>query len=289
MHKLLKMEKKIDIQGLYTFFYFEHSKDFHYIGEKHDFWELVYVDSGEIYAVSDNDGFVLSQGDLIFHKPMEFHGMTAVKEKPHNVLVATFETQSPAMNFFVKKIFTLNSNQKKMLSFFLEKMKNSIGINFYIKQDNEIKLSAEQALEYQMGIDYLECFLLELMRESESAKRIEKISSLAKKNVENAFADAIKEYLEENVYSTLTLDNVCRRFNMSKSYICQIFKNETGTSVIDYYISLKMKEAKLLIREGKYNFTQISEKLGYNSLHHFTRIFKAKEKMSPSLYEKSIK
>ena len=101
--------------------------------------------------------------------------------------------------------------------------------------------------------------------------------------------DLPKEYLEENVYSTLTLDNVCRRFNMSKSYICQIFKNETGTSVIDYYISLKMKEAKLLIREGKYNFTQISEKLGYNSLHHFTRIFKAKEKMSPSLYEKSIK
>ncbi len=289
MYNFLKIEKTIDIQGLYTFFYFEHSKDFHYIGEKHDFWEFVYVDSGEIYAVSDNDGFVLSQGDVIFHKPMEFHGMTSVKNKPHNVIVVTFETKSPAIEFFTKKIFTLNSRQRKLLSYLLEEMKNSVGMNFFSDKDKDVKFSREQLWAYQIGIEYLECFLLELMRESEAVKRTEKINSLAKKNVENALVDSIKGYLEENIYSSISLDDICTKFSMSKSYICQLFKNETGSSIINYYIGLKIKEAKLLIREGKYNFTQISEKLGYTSLHHFTRIFKTKEKMSPSLYEKSIK
>lgn len=289
MHVLLKMEKEITIDGLYTFFYSEHPRDFRYIGEKHNFWELVYVDSGEIYAVADNNGYLLSQGNVIFHKPMEFHGMTAVNNRPHNVLVVTFETQSPAMEFFSKKIFMLNSHQKKLLSNFLEEIKRTVGIIFVGGDTPDKKLTREQQWSYQIGIQCLERFLLELMRESTLIKRTDKISTLAKKNVENALVDSIKDYLQENIYSTLTLDDICRQFSMSKSYICQLFKNETGSSVIDYYIELKIKEAKFLIREGNLNFTQISEKLGYTSLHHFTRIFKTKEKMSPSLYEKSIK
>ena len=144
-------------------------------------------------------------------------------------------------------------------------------------------------LVFQLLYNFLEHFLIELMRESNQVKRTDKIDRIAKKNVKNALVDSIKEYLQNNICSTLTLDDVCRKFNMSKSCICQIFKNETGSGIIDYYINLKIKEAKFLIREGELNFTQVSEKLGYSSLHHFTRIFKTREKMSPSLYEKSIK
>jgi len=289
MYVLLNMNKEINIEGLYTFFYSEHPKDFRYVGEKHDFWEFVYVDSGEIYAVADNNGYLLSQGNIIFHKPMEFHGMTAVNNRPHNVLVVTFETKSPAMEFFAKKIFMLNSHQKKLLSQFLEETRKTFGVFFVAKDTPDLQLTHEQKWSYQIAIQCLEHFLLELMRESTMVKRTDKISNLAKKNVENALVDSIKEYLQNNIYSTLTLEDICRQFSMSKSYICQLFKNETGTSVIDSYIGLKIKEAKFLIREGNLNFTQIAEKLGYTSLHHFTRIFKTKEKMSPSLYEKSIK
>ena len=289
MYSCLQMEKELDVKGLYTFFYFEHSKDFHYIGEKHDFWELVYVDSGEICAVSDNDGFLLSQGNVIFHKPMEFHGMTAVKNMPHNVLITTFECKSPAVDFFTKKIFTLNSKQKKMLGVFLEEMRRTFGGNFDSSNIGEISFDRAERCSYQLGVQYLEAFLLELMRENTAVKRTEKISSFAKKNVENAFVQSIKDFLAESLYSTLTLDEVCHNFKMSKSYICELFKNEVGVGVIDYYIGLKINEAKFLIREGKLNFTEIAERLGYSSLHHFTRMFKAKVKMSPSMYEKSIK
>ena len=76
---------------------------------------------------------------------------------------------------------------------------------------------------------------------------------------------------------------------MNKSYLCQLFKNETESGIIDYYINLKIKEAKFLIRKGNLNFTQIAEKLGYSSLHHFTRTFKATEKMSPQVISKCHK
>ena len=288
MDGFFELNKNIHIEGLYSFFYFEHGKDFYYVGEKHDFWELVYVDSGEISAVADNNGYILSQGDVIFHKPMEFHGMTSVNGKPHNVFILTFEIKSQAMDFFKKKIFKVNSKQKKILATCLEEMRNAFGSSF-TRRGGITKLSQQQEWAYQIGISCIERFLLELMRESTLVRSTENENQIAKKNIENALVTSIKDYMYENIYNSITLEDICKKFCMSKSYICQLFKNETGTSVIDYYIGLKMTEAKYMIREGRLNFTQISERLGYASLHHFTRIFKTKEKMSPSLYEKSIK
>ena len=56
-----------------------------------------------------------------------------------------------------------------------------------------------------------------------------------------------------------------------------------------HYIDLKITCAKCLIREGKLNFTQISEKLQFSSIHHFTRSFKCRTQKTPSAYEKSLK
>ncbi len=290
MFRLLRLKKEIHIEGLYTFFYFEHGRDFRYVGERHDFWEMVYVDHGEISAVSDNTAYTLPQGNVIFHRPMEFHGMTAVNNKPHNVLVVTFETKSPAMEQFAKKIFTVQTHAKKILSRMLNEMTIALGPQYNRTENDEpLVLQDEKARAYQIGILQLENFLLELLRDNQSVDRAEKQSQLAKKNVENAMADAIKDYLAAHIYTSISLGDVCRHFHMSRSYICQLFKNETGRGVIDYYIYLKIKEAKLLIREGQLNFTQIAEKLGYTSLQHFTRSFQSRENMSPSRYEKSIK
>ncbi len=286
MHRLLKSEKQINIEGIYTFFYLEHSRSYHYVGERHNFWEFVYVDSGEITAVADSNCYILSQGDVIFHKPMEFHGMAAVNNKPHNVLVITFEANSPSMNFFADKIFNVNSKQKKILSQILTEFRNVFGTSYNSSESKAFTLSNEQARAYQIGLQHIEYFLLELIRTDNTIRQAE--NKLAKKNIENAIVTSVKDYLSKNLYTNITIADICEHFNMSKSYISQLFKNETGMGIIDYYIDLKIREAKLLIRQGSLNFTQIAERLGYTSLQHFTRMFKKRTKISPSLYEKSI-
>ena len=149
--------------------------------------------------------------------------------------------------------------------------------------------TAENDVAFQLGTAHLERSLIELMRENTSLEKDIKINSEAKKNIENAMADSIKEYLESNIFNNISLMDICRHYSISKSYVCRIFKNETGKSIIDYYIDLKIAKAKLMIRKGELNFTQISEKLGYASIHHFTRSFKGKTGMSPSVYEKSVR
>ena len=54
------------------------------------------------------------------------------------------------------------------------------------------------------------------------------------------------------------------------------------------FLDLKLKEAKRLIRESSLNFTEISELLGFNSLHYFSRLFKERVGMTPSEYARSV-
>ncbi|MDO4744522.1 MAG: helix-turn-helix transcriptional regulator, partial [Clostridia bacterium] len=156
------------------------------------------------------------------------------------------------------------------------------------QKGNAAELISKNHDAYQLGLLHLEHLIIDLIRENNSFGHTKTEYSEEKKNVENAFVDSIKDYLAQSVYKSLTLADVCEHFNMSKSYICRVFKSETGESVVDFYIQLKIKEAKLLIRKGDLNFTQISEVLGYTSIHHFTRSFKSKTGMSPSAYEKSV-
>ena len=158
-YKCLESEKYIHIKGLYTFFYFEHGSNYFFPGEQHDFWELVYVDSGKISAVADNFGYIVEQGEIIFHKPNEFHTLASSPNEPHNILVTTFETNSPAMDFFKNKIFTLNSKQKKILSLMLEEMKKAFLDG---RLDNKIHDEAQllDKASYQLGIGHLEHLLI---------------------------------------------------------------------------------------------------------------------------------
>lgn len=62
-----------------------------------------------------------------------------------------------------------------------------------------------------------------------------------------------------------------------------------GISIIQYYISLKIEESKKLISQNKYSYTEIAEMLNINSVHYFSRLFKAHTQMTPSEYARSIK
>jgi quercetin dioxygenase-like cupin family protein len=109
MFKMQSIKKEIEISGFNSIYYFEFGKDFSHTPEKHNFWEMVYVDSGKINAVTNGIGLTLSQGQVIFHRPMEIHAHVSNKVVPNNMLVVSFTTKSTSMDFFDKKIFSLDN------------------------------------------------------------------------------------------------------------------------------------------------------------------------------------
>lgn len=110
------LKEELRIKKIVTIHYFEYAKDYVFEGETHDFWELLVVDKGEVEIMADTKGYKLKQGEIIFHKPKEFHNVWANGKVAPNLIVVAFECNSAAISYFENKILTISDLEKNLLA-----------------------------------------------------------------------------------------------------------------------------------------------------------------------------
>lgn len=289
MFEMQKIKYDIEITGFHSIYYFEFGKDFSHTPERHNFWEMVYVDSGRINAVTNGIGCTLEQGQAIFHEPMEIHAHVSDNRVPNNMLVISFTCDSEIMKFFKKKTFTLDKLGKTLLSLFLEEAKNALGKipDDYHNTDN-LRFTSAVIGSSQLLQCYLTELLIHLVRSGSAFSKSVSSDKASRDIANNSMSELICEYMKENIYSALTLRDICRHFLSGKTRLCEIFHESMGESPMEYYMNLKIKEAKKLLREKNYSVSQISDMLGYSSIHNFSRAFKKAVGFSPTAYSKKI-
>ncbi len=87
--------------------------------------------------------------------------------------------------------------------------------------------------------------------------------------------------------NSLTLSSVSERFGVSCSYLTRIMKQKTGCGFSDYLGSLRVSAAERLLAATDYNVSQISDMVGYSTLHYFSRAFKNRTGLSPNAYRRA--
>ena len=87
------LEDVLSVENVISFHYYEYAR--HYIGfmESHDFWEMVYVNSGTIQCNAGSQTMELGQGQAIFHPPMEQHQLVSVG-KDSSIFIISFTNTS---------------------------------------------------------------------------------------------------------------------------------------------------------------------------------------------------
>ena len=286
----LSFEKVINVEKIITIFYMELSKSFSYEGERHDFWEMVYIDKGEMICTADKNRFVLKSGEMTFHKPNEFHNLSGDNSVAPNVSIITFQCKSRAMRYFEGKIFKLDAQEKGLLS-----MLFSEGLSCYRLMDERNpllqKLVKKQSAPYgssQMTKNLLEVFLIRLCRHTDVITKKMR-QSVVIDGVDVPYqAKEIVDFLRSNVYNKITVQDIVRHTGKSESTVKALFAQYRSNGIMQYYNSLKIKEARRLIREGKYNMAQISDMLHFDNPQYFSKCFKKFTNMTPREYKASI-
>jgi YesN/AraC family two-component response regulator len=97
---------------------------------------------------------------------------------------------------------------------------------------------------------------------------------------------AILNYINTNVTKNITLNTICEHFELSKQYVCRLFKQHLQCSVNDVIVAHKMNSAGEYLQFTTLNITQIAEKLGFENIYYFSRKFKSFYGISPSEYRK---
>lgn len=290
------LRDSIAIKKIYTIHYFEYMNDFSFPGEAHDFWELVCVDKGEAGITSGDAYCVLKRGDVVFHEPNEFHAVRATGKTAPNLVVVSFECSSEAMHFFRKKILQIDEAERNLLAEIVIEARRCFDCRLDDPYLQNMPLKEPDAFGAEQLIRLnLEHLLIHMIRRYSNPLPLKRRPprTLPQKSTKNRsdedLFNRVVDYLEANLDGRVTIEQICRENLIGRSQLQKIFREQSSLGIIEYFSLMKINAAKQLIRTNKMNFTQISEHLGYTSIHYFSRQFKKVTGMTPSEYASSIK
>ncbi len=104
---------------------------------------------------------------------------------------------------------------------------------------------------------------------------------------ENQLIVHAKNYIQENCHRDLSLDEVSRKMDLSPYYFSKLFKEETGTTFVEYMTGLRIQRAQELLLMEEHSMKEICARVGYSDPNYFSRIFKKNTGMTPTEYRES--
>jgi len=96
--------------------------------------------------------------------------------------------------------------------------------------------------------------------------------------------DDLVNYITINFSKKHTLADLSERFNVSQTYICDLFSKHYNSTFTIFITNLRMTEAVRLTLETDTPLKEIAIYCGYSKYSHFCKVFKNSYGKSPSLY-----
>ncbi len=266
----IPLKNIVTIHRIVTLIHNDFSPTYQTKGESHDFWEIVYVDRGELYLRGGEREHLLKQGEIIFHQPNEFHSVRCDGTHSASVFIVSFDCRSPAMRFFREKVMEVPRELRPILQLLTEECNQSFHLCSHpLRQTDAPPLGGQQLIR-----NYLECFLIRLMRAASDEGNPQETFFPSQEHLESSLAEDIENYLKARLCERITLEDLCREFHFGTSTLCNVFRKRTGKPILRYFLELKIEEAKRLLYEDRRTITEISEHLGFENPQYFSRIFR---------------
>lgn len=263
------ISSSLDISEIYTKFYQEKGTNYNFSGEKHSYWELTYVDKGELLTTIDGVSYHLKQGDLIFYAPMQFHTQSTFEKISSSYLTINFKMNFNHADLLCNKIFSLKRDSYFIVTKLIEELSND---NLY---SNDLSLC------------YLKQLIIQMLRLDNSHFHSKPTTNM-QQTYENELLNDILLYIDDNIYEKISVSTLCEHFCISTSMLHSLFRKNMNNTAKNYINELKLSKSKELIRNSTHTLSEISEMLGFSSIHYFSKKFKSYFNISPTEYSKSI-
>lgn len=105
------------------------------------------------------------------------------------------------------------------------------------------------------------------------------------KYTDNATFNDILEYIHSHYKESVDLDFLCEKFHLSKSHVSRLFNQHLSTTFVNYRNTLRVEDAKELLKSSSLTIQQISESVGFESMHYFYRVFRKLTGKTPKSYQ----
>lgn len=269
-YQYVPLVSKIYLKEILTCFYQVRKSNYMFPGESHDHYELTYIDHGTLDTTIDGQKFRLNKYDLILYYPGQFHTQSTDQENTCSYLTITFDLESTLGKNLKSRVFHTKKNVYQALTEFMKVTQNSGYMND------------------ELSLLYLKQILIFLCQYDENEDDDSTSTNPMQEHYESAMLNEILVYINNNVFKAFTVEDLCVKFSISRSSLQSLFKNNIYITPKQYISNVKLNQAKIMIHEHKHTISEISDILGFTSIHYFSRKFKLQYGMSPTEYAKSI-
>ncbi len=267
----------IQINEILGYYYSIRDSEFCFREETHSYFELNFIDWGNLITEVDGITYELKEKEFILYGPHQFHTQRIPKGSSCSYVTIIFDMApvppdasetyyEPLINqvfHYDQKIYTL------IKTFILESSSHvpyADNLMLCLLQETILRLFQHQFIE----------------------QKDDHLTTEAKQCYQNEILNKILSYIHNTIQEPITIAEICQKFSLSRSSLQALFKKNLNQPPKKYINDLKLEKSLQLLCENKYTISEIASKLGFSSIHYFSRAFTQKYHMAPSEYSKTL-
>ena len=268
---------RIRISEILGYYYSIRNAGYHFKGEKHNYFELTYVDRGTLFTTVEGKRYELKEKELMIYGPGQFHTQDIPEGCSCSYVTIIFDMEtvvydeeSTHYELLLNKVFGYDKKIYTLIKTFVTESTSQIP---YM---NSLMLCLLQET------------IIRLLQSEFIGKKNDRPVTGARQHYQDELLEKILAYIDETIYEPLSIAELCQKFSMSRSSLQILFKENMDISPKKYINEMKLEKSRQMICENKYTISEIALMLGFNSIHYFSRAFTQKYHMAPSEYSKTL-
>lgn len=243
--------------------------DWHSVSHTHNCSELFYVTGGRGQFCIEGHTYPVAVHDMVIVNPHVEHTETSLNANPLEYIVLGVEGMELSVeNGRDNRCCIVNCR--------------SVRDVFWLCLQHMLREIEEKAPGYEIVCqDLMEVLIIQIMRQTNFSATLTPV-----RRNSTYLCASVRRYIDEHYKENINLDMLAQISHVSKYYMVHAFTKTYDISPINYMISLRIQDAKQLLKNDDYSLSLISRLLGFSSPSYFSQSFKRQMGMSPQEYRR---
>ena len=239
-------------------------------------YEIFRVLEGHFYCAVEGQKYSLSPGDILFTLPNERHTTAPDTNEAYTRQIIQLE-RGYLTEKFPDIVSKLDKKPAGRQNYIPASLASKYAVDIIFSQLHEYALSDKDEAETMLRL----CSLVLVTKISEILKYEYTSGEIRlKKNIKK-----ITDYINDNITAPINLDGIANYLYLDKSYVCRLFKRETGLTINAYINMTRVSMAKQMISSGTSPRAAYT-RCGYNDYSTFYRAFRRYAGITPEEFKR---
>lgn len=246
----------------------------------HETYELYYLVEGQRYYFIERQTYLVKAGDVVLIKPNQIHKTSMAGESYHNRIL--LQIDRAFMDGVLKACGLENmeavyGEDAEILQ--IPQEKQPVILELFASMEREMVqkqkgwLTAVKLQLARLLLEVTRCLQITEQPIQSGTRYHQKVNQVA-------------DYLGRHPETSESLEELAKRFYISKSYLSRIFREVTSFTVNEYKNVSRIKKSQQLLLHSDCSITEVSDRLGFENLTYYERVFKKYTGTTPLKYRK---